>query len=243
MEYQKIANLLDNASNQPSKFRTRNWVEINDDSRGNYANSDIKFKTTMLRSNLCNYADSYILVEGTITVTGAGGNDAARRADERDKEVTFKNCASFTKCISRINNTDIDNVQDIDTVLPMSNLIEYSDSYSKTSGSLWQYYKDVPNNNLANSELSKFKVKITGKTSDDCNTKDVEIIVPLKYLSKFWRTLEMRLINCEVALILTWSKDCIITNSMGEGKFTITETKLYVPVVTLSTKDNAKLLQ
>ena len=167
MEYQKVANLLNNESDKPSKFRTRNWVEINDDSRGNYANSDIKFKTTMLRSNLCNYADSYILVEGTITVTGAGGNDAARRADERDKEVTFKNCASFTKCISRINNTDIDNVQDIDTVLPMSNLIEYSDSYSKTSGSLWQYYKGVPNNNLANSESLKFKVKITGKTSDE----------------------------------------------------------------------------
>ena len=125
----------------------------------------------------------------------------------------------------------------------MYNLIEYGDNYSKTSGSLWQYYKDVPNNNLANSELSKFKVKITGKTSDDGNTKDVEIIVPIKYLSKFWRTLEMRLIDCEVTLILTWSKDCVITNSTGEGKFTITGTKLYVPVVTLSTKDNAKLLQ
>ena len=85
--------------------------------------------------------------------------------------------------------------------------------------------------------------KITGKTPDDCNTKDVEIIVPLKYLSKSWRTLEMPLIKCEVNLILTWPKDCVITNSESEEKFIITETKIYVPVVTLSTQDNAKLLQ
>ena len=228
---------------QPSKYRTRNWIEINDESRESYANGDIKFKTTMLRSNLCDYADSYILVKGTITITGAGANADARQADERDKEVTFKNCAPFTKYICRINNTDIDNAQDIDIVMPMYNLIEYGDDYSQTSGSLWQYYKDYPNYNLTDSESFKSKVKITGKTPDDGNTKDVAIIVPLKYLSNFWRTLEMSLINCEVNLILTWSKNCVITNSTGEGKFTITETKLYVPVVTLSTQDNAKLLQ
>ena len=141
MEYQKIANLLDsgaalNASNQSSKFRTRNWVEINDESRGTYTGNDIRFKTTMLRSILCNYADAYILVKGTITITGAGNNDAAKQLDERDKGVTFKNCAPFTKYISRINNTNIDNAQDIDIVMPMYNLIEYSDNYSKTSGSL-----------------------------------------------------------------------------------------------------------
>ena len=138
MEYQKIANLLESTLDNPSKFRTRNWVEINDESSGNYANRDIRFKTTMLRSNLCDYADSYILVNGTITITGEGDNDAAERADERDKGVTFKNCAPFTKCISRINNTDIYNAHGIDIVMP----IEYSDNYSKTSGSLWQYYKD-----------------------------------------------------------------------------------------------------
>ena len=123
------------------------------------------------------------------------------------------------------------------------NLTEYSGNYSKTLGSLWQYYKDDPNNNIGNSESFKSKIKITGKTPDDGNTKDLEIIVPLKYLSNFFRTLEMPLINCEVSLILTWSKDCVITNSEGEGKFAITETKLYVPVVYLSTQDNAKLLQ
>ena len=108
MEYQKIANLLNNESDQPSKFRTRNWVEINDESRGTYTSNDIKFKTTMLRSNLCDYADAYILVKGTITITGAENDDAAKRLDERNKGVIFNNCAPFTKCISRINNADID---------------------------------------------------------------------------------------------------------------------------------------
>ena len=152
MEYQKIANLLDSASNQPSKFRTRNWVEINDESRGTYASNYIKFKTTMLRSNLFDYADACIFVKGTITITGAGDDDAAKRLDKRNKGVILKNCAPFTKCISRINNTDADNAQDIDIVMPMYNLIEYSDNYPKTSGSLWQQYKDDPNNNIAQSE-------------------------------------------------------------------------------------------
>ena len=245
MEYQKIANLLDdNKSNQPSKFKTKNWVEINDESRGTYnVNSQIKFKTTMLKSSLCDYSGAYILVKGTITITGAGDDAAARQADERDKGEVFKNCAPFTKCISKINNTQVDNAKDIDIVMPMYNLIEYSDNYAKTSGSLWQYYRDEPNNNLANSKSFKFKVKITGKTPAADNEKDVEIMVPLKYLSNFWRTLEIPLINSEVNLILTWSSTCVITNSTEAGTFEITDTKLYVPVVTLSTKENAKLFQ
>ena len=119
--------------------------------------------------------------------------------------------------------------------MPKYNVIEYSDNYSKTSGSLWQYYKDDPNDNLAKSESFKYKVKITGKTPNNGNTKDVEIIVPLKCFSNFWRTRDMPLINCEVNLILTWSKDCVITNYTGEGTFTITEQSL--------TKNNEKLLQ
>ena len=115
MEYQKIANLLDdNKSNQPSKFRTKNWVKINDESRGTYnVNSQIKFKTTMLKSSLCDYSDVYILIKGTITITGAGADAAARQADERDKGVVFKICAPFTNCISEINNTQVDNAKDI----------------------------------------------------------------------------------------------------------------------------------
>ena len=108
---------------------------------------------------------------------------------------------------------------------------------------VWQYYKDEPNDNLADSESFESKVEITGNTPADGNTKDVEIIVPLKYLSNFWRTLEMPLINCEVNLILTWSSTCVITNSTAAGRFEITDTKLYVPVVNLSTQDNTKLLQ
>ena len=245
MEHQKVANLLDdNKSNQTSKFRTKNWVEINDESKGTYnVNSQIKFKTAMLKSSLCDYSDAYILVKGTITIEGAGDNAAARQADEKDKGVAFKNCAPFTNCISEINNSQVDNAKDIDIVMNMYNLIEYSDNYAKTSGSLWQYYRDEPNNNLANSESFKFKVKITGKTPNVDNEKDVEIMVPLKYLSNFWRTLEMPLINSEVNLILTWSSASVITNSTGAGTSEKTDTKLYVPVVTLSTKENAKLLQ
>ena len=112
----------------------------------------------------------------------------------------------------------------------------------KTSGSLWQYYWDEPNDNLADTESFKSKIKMIGKTPNNGNTKDIEIIVPLKYLSNFCRTFEMPLINCEVNLISTWSSTCVITNSTGAGSFTIRDTKLYVPVVTLSIQDNVKFL-
>ena len=187
MEYKKIANLIDDTSNQPSKFITKNWVEINDESRQtcNF-NSQIKFKTTMLKSSLCDYSDAYILVKGTITINGAGADAAARQADERDKGVAIKNCAPFTNCISEINNTQVDNAKDIDIVMSMYNLIEYSDNYVKTTGSLWQYFIDEPDDSIEDSESFKPKIKITGKTPDDDNEKDVEIIVPLKYLSNSW---------------------------------------------------------
>ena len=133
-----MVNLIDDASNQPSKCRTKNWVEINDGSGGTCnVNSQIEFKAAMLKSSLCDYSDAYILVKGKITITGAGDNAAVRQADERDKGIRFKNWAPFTNCVSEINNTQIDNAKDIDIVTPMYNLIEYSDNYSKTSGSLW----------------------------------------------------------------------------------------------------------
>ena len=137
----------------------------------------------------------------------------------------------------------------------MYKLIEYSDNYAKTTGSLWQYCKGIPardNNNeivifrVKNTTDSfNFKAKITGQTGDD-GTKDVEIMVPLKYLSNFWRTLEMPLINCEVNLILTWSSTCVLiaTNIPNQNAtFAISDTKLYVPVVTLSTQENSKFFQ
>ena len=149
MKYQKIRNLLDDSSNKTSKFRIKNWVEINDESRGT-CNDDkqIRFKTTMLKSSLCDYSDAYIIVKGKITIRGPGPNAADRQADERDKGVAFKNCAPFTACKSNINNIEIDDCQDIDIIMPMDNLIEYSDQYAKTSGSLWDYYRDQPNDNL-----------------------------------------------------------------------------------------------
>ena len=173
MEYQKIANLIDDTSNKPSKFRTRDLVEINDESRGAYnGNSQIKFKTTMLKSSLCDYSDAYILVKGTISVNNTAAQDVA--ANNTNKKVIFKNCSPFTNCISEINKTQIDNAKDIDIVMPMYNLIEYSNNYAKTTGSLWQYCKDIPALN-ANDEIIEFtpgnltdsfnfKVKITGKT-------------------------------------------------------------------------------
>ena len=117
--------MIDDASNQPSTFRTKNWVEINDESRGTYnVNSQIKFKTAMLESSLCDYSDVYILVKGTITVNNTAAVDAD--ANNTNKKVIFKNCAPFANCISEINNTQVDNAKDIDIVASMYNLIEYS---------------------------------------------------------------------------------------------------------------------
>ena len=179
MEYQKIAHLIDDISNQPSKFRTKNWVEINDESRGTYnVNSQIKFKTTMLKSSLCDYSDAYVIVKGAITVNDT---TAGAAANNTNKKVIFKSCALFTNCISEINNTQVDNAKDIDIVMRMYNLIEYSDNYSKTSGSLWQYCLDKPalNNNaivdFEDGNLSDsfiFFKKITGQMGND-GTKDV----------------------------------------------------------------------
>ena len=135
--------MLINASNKPSKFRTRNWVEINDDIRGAYSpNKQIRFKTAMLRSSLCDYSDAYILVKGNISVNNTAGAGAA--ANDTNKKVIFKDCAPFTSCVSKINNTQIDNAEYIDILMPMHNLTEYSDNYSETYGSLWQYCKYIP---------------------------------------------------------------------------------------------------
>ena len=136
MEYQEIVNLLNDGSSKPSKLKTINWVEINDEARGKYSpNKQIKFKTSMLISSLCDYSDVYILFKRNITVNNTAAAGAA--ANNTNKKVVFKNCASFTNCISKINNKDIDNAKYIDIVMPMYNLIEYSDNYSKTCGSLW----------------------------------------------------------------------------------------------------------
>ena len=197
MEYQKIANLLDSASNKPSKFRTRNWVERNDDVRGAYSpNKQIRFKTPMPRSSLCNYSNAYILVKRNISVNNTAA--AAAAANNTNKKVIFKNCALCTNCISKINNTQIDNVEYTDIVMRMYNLIEYSNNYSKTPGGLWQYCKEIPavnnNGNIVDfnganaTDSFNFKTKITGQTADNNNNGNIagrvniEIMVPLKIL-------------------------------------------------------------
>ena len=137
----------------------------------------------MFRLSLCDYTYAYILVSRTITITGAGADDAAKWLDETNKGLIFKNYATFIDSVNEINNTQIDIAKYIDAVMPMYNLIKYSDKYSKTSRSLWQHYSDDPNDNITQSESFKLKIKITGKIPATGNTKDVEVAVPLKYLS------------------------------------------------------------
>ena len=208
----------------------------------------------MMRSDLCGCSDAYILVKGTINVPDIAAADAA--VINTNKNVIVKNWAPFTICINEINKTQVDDAQDIDIVMPTYTLIEYGDAYSQTSGSLWQYYRDEPaldiNNNIiafhtgnTNSTLFTSKQQITGQTGNG-GTKVVDVMVPLKYLSNFWRTLEMPLINCKISLPLKWSKNCILvagTVANQKPYFEIIDTKIYVPVVTLSTEGNVKLLK
>ena len=213
----------------------------------------------MLRFSLCDYGNAYILVKGNITVNNTAAAGSA--ANNTNKKVIFKNCAPFTNFRSKINNSEIDNAQHINIVMPMYNLIEYSDNYSKTSGNLWQYCKEIPavnddgdivhcNGTNATDSFS-FTTKTTVQTAANNNNGniagrvDVEIMVPLKYLSNFWRTREIPLINCEVELILEWSANCVIIYTNVDNQvptFAMTETNLYVPVATLSVQNNVKLL-
>ena len=267
MEYDKINNLLlseDNESEQLSKFVTREYVEVNSLLNTYNENKSIRFKTPMLKSNLCDYSDAYILVKGTITVNGVvngAENDIARR----NRPLILKNNTPFVSCITRINGELIENADDLDIVMPMYNLLEYSKNYRKTIGSLYNYYRDelsgdtnsnnFPNRNVANSETFKYKNKIIGNTNNvtaggnELGTKKIELAIPLKYLGNFWRALNIPLISCEVFLELKWNKNCVITskeqrqvgNRTG-ATLDITDCKLYVPIVTLSKYDEIKLL-
>ena len=211
MEYQKITKMLGTTLDEVLRLITKKWVKVHDQSGSaddRYKPSkQIRFKTSMLRSDLCDYSDACIVVKGTITVTDP--NNA-----NYDKKLAFKNNAPFTSCISKINNTLIDNAEDLDIVMPMYNLLEYSKNYRKTTGNFWNYYRDEPNSGLGgdnnnvnysikDSKSFDYKTSITGKLEGNNTEKEVEIVVPLKYLSNFWRTLNMPLINCKINLILT----------------------------------------
>ena len=198
METQKIVNLLNSSENEYSKFATKKWYVIDSESKGVYSHENpIKFLTSSLESTLCDYSDAYVLVTGNITVTAVDDNT----------KVTFKNCAPFRKCRPEINETFTDEAEYINIAMPMYSLIEYSDNYSDTSGSLWQFERDeierdedltVNNNHIRNNSPS-FKYKSSLFT----NRNGVKIAIPLKYLSNFWRSLEMPLINCKVELPLS----------------------------------------
>ena len=221
-------------------------------------NKEIRIKTSMLSWNFCDFFDysgAYIVVKGDIIVTNPNGA-------KRNKSVAFTNNAPFINCISKINGVQIDNAEDLDVVMLMYNLLEYSKNYRKTTGSLWNYYRDEPSDPLSfNSESFKYKTSIQGNTYNvgageegyDANKvgkNETEVVIPLKHLSNFWRSLNIPLINCEVELILTWSKNCVLadmTERDAQGnnpaiiaptglEFKITDTKLYAPVVSLSKK-------
>ena len=225
MEYQKITNFLGSIPDKVPKFITKKWVEVYDQSNKIYStNKQIRFKTPMLQSDLCDYSDEYI-----------GVTDR----NKYNRSLVLKNNAPFISCISKITNALIDNAEDLDFVMPIFNLIEYSKNYSKTSATLWNYYKDISIYPITNSESFKYKTCIIGRIANNGNTKEVVFSVSLKHLSNFWRTLDMSLINCEVFLTLTWSQNCVLadmTTRDAEGKnrvivaptdatFKITDTK------------------
>ena len=232
MEYDKISNLLlsednenevskENRANEMSevlsKFLTREYVRVNSLLNTYNENKSIRFKTPTLRSNLCDYSDAYILVKGTyILVTAPGVNNNANNIrDKRNRPLILKNNTPFVSCITRINGELIEDANDLDIVIPMYNLLEYSKNYRKTIGSLYNYYRDelsddVDDNNfdnikVVNSNTFKYKNKITGNIYNvdvgvdgyDVNKngkQEIELAVPLKYLGNFWRALNIPLI-------------------------------------------------
>ena len=229
MEYDKIDNLLGSESKNLSKFITRYYVRVNSLSNAYNENKSIRFKTPMLRSDLCDYADAYILVNGTITVTAAAGANNIR--DKKYRKLILKNNAPFVSCITRINGELIEDADDLVIVMPMYNLLEYSKNYRKTIEPLCNYYRDeltndsnnnFVNRNVVNSNTFKYKNEIIGNTFNvdagadgyDGNrngTQTIELAIALKYLDNFWRALNVPLISCEVSLELKWNKNCVIT--------------------------------
>ena len=249
MKNQKIINLLNKSDTNSRHFATKKWYIINDENSTNYGvNKDtgannpdtIKYDTRVLKPNLCDYADAYILVDGTITAGGANANT----------RLVLKNCAPFTKCNLEINDEHVGTVENLDIVMPMCNLIEYSDNYQDSSATLYQYKRDEPPeaNAIANltvytSSTFKYKINLLGNPAIDGGIakRNVKIVVPLKYLSNFFRSLEMPLINCKIKLNLTCKKECVLStdaddaaNPDNNAVFIIKDTQLYVLVVTFS---------
>ena len=229
--------MLNDSSNEESKFTTKKWYVIDSQTtKGEYKQGDtIKFEIETIKSSFCDYSDAVILVTGNIAV-----------AANNNKDVAFKNCAPFSTCTTNINDVFVDEANYIYIAMPIYYLIEYSENYSDTSGRLWKFKRnEVPVNNaeltIDNSQSFNYKAALVGKTANHndgkSSVKDAKIVVPLKYLSNFWRSLEMPLINCKVYLELNWTEECILSSAGNTSKFEITDATLHVPIVTLSTKD------
>ena len=251
MENQKIINLLDKIDTDSKHVATKKWYVINDENNTNYGvNKDTgannpdtnKYDTRVLKPNLCDYAEAYILVDGTIRRTG--GNNNTRLA--------LKNCALFTKCNLEINDEHIDTTENLDIVMPMYNLIEYSDNYQDSSATLYQYKRDEPPEANAiddltvdNSNSFKYKVSLLRNpvVADNIAKRSVKVVVSLEHLSNFFRSLEMPLINCKIKLNLTWKKEFVLSTDAGNAVFISNDTKMYVPVVTLSKEDNKDFIE
>ena len=251
MENQKIINLLYKIDTDSKHFATKIWYVINDENNTNYGvNKDtgadnpdtVKYDTRVLKPNLCDYAEAYILIDGTIRAAAANANT----------RLALKNCAPFTKCNLEINDEHVHTAENLDITMPMYNLIEYSDDYQDSSATLSQYKRNEPPEAKAINDLTtdtsssfKYKVSLLGNPVLDGNItkRSVKVVVPLKYLSNFFRSLEMPLINCKIKLNLTWKKDCVLSNQAGAAVFIINDTKIYVPVVTLSKEDNKNFIE
>ena len=225
--------MLNDSSNEESKFATKKWYFIdNQTTKGKYKQGDtIKFESETIKSSLCDYSDGFILVTGNITV-----------AADDNTDVAFKNWAPFSTGTTKINDIFADEANHIYIAMPMYNLIEYSNKCSDKSGSLWQFKRDeVPANNddltINNSQSFKYKAALLRKTADAVNNtnssvKETKIVVPLNYLSNFWRSLTLELYRIE---------DCILCSTGNSAQFAIADAKLNVRIVTLSTKDSAHL--
>ena len=224
MEFNKINNLLGPAHDKIPRFITKKWIEVQSQSGNTYNMSKpIRFKTSMLRSDLCDYSDAYVWVKGTITVTNPNNNA------NFDRRLTLKNNAPFISCVSKINSELVENAEDLDIVIPMYNLLEYSKNYEKTSGSLFNYYRDEPsedeiandngaiNISIRNSKSFDYKTKIVGTLAANVLEKEVTIVIPLKYLGNFWRSLDIPLINCEITLVLSWYKERVLVGTTSSS--------------------------
>ena len=249
MENQKIINLLNKDDIDSKHFAIKKWYIINDENNTNYGiNKDtgannpdiIKYDTRVLKPKFCYYAEAYILVEGTIRA------EAAHAANAAATRLALKNYAPFTKFNLEINDEHVDTAENLDIVMPIYNLIEYSDNYQDSSATLYQY---KPDNNVDltanNSESFKYKVNLLGNpvVTNRIVKRNLKIVAPLKYLSNFFRSLEMPLINCKIKSNLTWKKECVLSTDAGNAVFIIKDTKLYVPVVTLSKEDNKDFIE